>query len=119
MTGYVFRTGRLYRSGNVKDEPPERYHELFIDTVSEVVAPLLFEERYGRRCYGVLCVDGTEPDQFDVETDEVLTTLSKHAAIAIAQANLIQEVRTSYDQILSEIRYSRDAITGGKLLHDG
>lgn len=119
MTGYVFRKRHLYRSGDVRREPPERYHVVFPDTVSEVVAPLLFEEQHEQRCYGVICVDGTRPNQFGVETDEILTTLSKHAAIAIAQAKLIHEVRTSYELILSEIRYTRDAIGAGNLLHDG
>lgn len=67
----------------------------------------------------MISVDGTRRDQFDVETDEILTTLSKHAAIAIAQAKLIQEVRTSYELILSEIRHTRDALGAGTLLHDG
>lgn len=122
MTGFAFRKQRLYRSANVRREKPGLYYSIFPDTVSKVVVPLLFNERRVDatfKCYGVLSVDGTEENQFGIETEEALTALAKHAAIAIAQSRLIQEVQSSYEQLLSEIRYARDAIGAGNLLHDG
>jgi signal transduction histidine kinase len=123
MTGYVFRKRRLRRSGDVRKDPPSLYYSIFPDTVSKLVVPILFKnEVVGQnkeRCYGVLCVDGTEVSQFGVETEEILSSLAKYAAIAIEQTKLIHEVQFSYQQILSEIRYARDAIGAGNLLHDG
>lgn len=121
MTGFAFRKQKPYRSGDVRKEPPGLYHSIFPDTISKVVVPLLFRRRQGAvsDCYGVISIDGASVNQFGPEVEETLQSLAKHAAIAIAQTKLVHEVQVSYEQLLSEVRYARDALGAGNYLHDG
>jgi signal transduction histidine kinase len=118
MTGHVFRKRRPLLSANVKNEP-QFYYSLFPDAVSKIVVPLLYkEQRAKQECFGVLAVEGDHEAQFDLETQELLTTLARHASIALAQARHVHVVRSDYEQILKEFRFAQDAMGVRTILHD-
>jgi signal transduction histidine kinase len=120
MTGYVFRYQRPYRSGNAHKERSVLYYSIFKDTISKVVVPLLHQEQNGEQvCYGVLSIDGKEADQFGYDTVEILSTLARHASIAIAQVKHLYEVREDYDQLFREMRSAQYVRGVRNILHDG
>ena len=119
MTGYVFRTRMPYRSADVRQEPKERYHVIFPDTVSKSVVPLLGPEEPGKdNCYGVLAIDGREKNQFGADTQEMLMILGKQAAVSIEQSRRFSEVGTTYQNILTESRTAQEVLFVRNIVHD-
>jgi signal transduction histidine kinase len=87
ITGWVARTGKVARVGDVRKDP--RYIMLRDSIRSELAAPL--EERGEVR--GVINVDSDRVDAFSVEDQELLEALAGHATQAIHNTWLYQQVR--------------------------
>lgn len=118
MTGWVFTHKQPKRSGNVGSAPNDLYYGLFPDTVSKLVVPLLYQESSDVHCYGVLAVDGKDPDQFGVDMIATLTILAKHAAAAIGQVHLLDHIRIISDQLVNEVRPLKESLGVRDALHD-
>jgi len=87
ITGWVARTGKVARVGDVRADP--RYVMLREDVRSELAVPL--EERGEIR--GVINVDSNRLDAFSAQDQELLESLATHATRAIQNTWLYQQVR--------------------------
>lgn len=80
-----------------------RYVPLVPDVRSELVIPMLIKER----CIGVFDLESPELEAFTREHQELLTLLASHAAIAIENARLYEQVRTNEERIEKELRFAQ------------
>jgi signal transduction histidine kinase len=87
ITGWVARTGRPARVGNVRDDP--RYIEVRPEVRSELAVPL----EVNGEVRGVLNVDSDRSDAFGSEDQELLETLAAEAARAIHHTWLYEQLR--------------------------
>lgn len=89
ITRWVAEHGEPVRTGDVQSDP--RYLEADPRIRSELCVPL----QVGGRTIGALNVESAEPDAFDAEDEQLLTTLARGSAIAIDNARLVKELSTS------------------------
>jgi PAS domain S-box-containing protein len=96
MVGWVGRYSKTLIANDVSIEP--RYVNLFpgvIPTQSALCVPI----RAGREIIGVLDVQSPQLNAFDENNVMVLETLADQIAIAIKNARLFEEVRTSRERL--------------------
>ena len=86
---------------DVSQDP--RYIKLVEDVRSELAIPLLIKDR----CIGVIDLESPEPDAFTKRDAEILTLLASQAAVAIENANLYEEVRTTQARLEKEVRFAQ------------
>lgn len=79
ITGHVAVTSQPYFTGNADQDP--YYVRYFEDTLSEVAVPILGGQG---QTLGVINIDRSEPDAFDMEDCAHLTAIGQAAAVALA-----------------------------------
>lgn len=87
ITGWVARTGKPARVGDVRKDP--RYIMLRPNVCSELAVPL--EE--GEEVRGVINVDSDRPDAFSQQDQELLEILARHAVQAIHNTWIYEQMR--------------------------
>jgi len=87
ITGWVARTGKPARVGNVAED--RRYVLVRADVRSELAVPL----EVNGELRGVLNVDSDRPDAFTREDQELLESLAAQAAISIHHPWLYEQLR--------------------------
>ncbi len=87
ITGWVARTGKPARVGNVAEDP--RYFMLRREVRSELAVPL----EVGGEVRGVLNVDSDRPDAFSEQDQELLEGLAAQAASVIQNTWLYEQLR--------------------------
>lgn len=87
ITGWVAQNGESVRTGDVKSDP--RYACADDRTQSELCVPM----KVGGRVIGAVNVESYEPDAFDANDEVLLSTLAAQAAIAIENAQLLEELK--------------------------
>jgi sigma-B regulation protein RsbU (phosphoserine phosphatase) len=80
-----------------------RYIRLVEDARSELVIPLLLQDR----CIGVFDLESPELDAFRKRDAEILTLLASQAAVAIENARLYQTIRNNEARIEKELRFAQ------------
>ncbi len=80
-----------------------RYVNLVEDVKSELVVPLLVQDR----CLGVFDLESPELDAFSKADAEILTLLASQAAVAIENARLYQTIRANKARIEKELRFAQ------------
>jgi GAF domain-containing protein len=113
LTGHVALTGRPYLCSDTRFDP--NYYPLFDDVRCELVVPIIVENKV----WGLINLDGLEPDVFDESTLSTVALLAELAAFAIKlridqteqerlQRHLIQsEKRSRASRTRSTIRSRR------------
>ena len=86
---------------DVSQDP--RYINLVPDVRSELAIPMLVKDR----CIGVVDLESPELDAFTKRDVEILTLLTSHAAVAIENARLYEEVRATQDRLEKEVRFAQ------------
>jgi phosphoserine phosphatase RsbU/P len=103
-TGLVGYAALHKQSVNVPDvEADARYIKVVDDARSELVIPLLLQDR----CIGVFDLESPELDAFGKTHVEILTLLASQAAVAIENARLYQTIRANEDRLEKEIRFAQ------------
>jgi signal transduction histidine kinase len=87
ITGWVARTGKTARIGNVAADP--RYIMVKDNVRSELAVPL----EVGGEVRGVLNVDSERPDAFTNDDEQLLCDLARHAAQVIQNTWLYAQLR--------------------------
>jgi len=80
-----------------------RYIKLVDDARSELVIPLLLQDR----CIGVFDLESPELDAFTKSHVEILTLLASQAAVAIENARLYETIRANEVRLEKEIRFAQ------------
>jgi phosphoserine phosphatase RsbU/P len=81
----------------------DRYIKLVEDAKSELVIPLLLQDR----CIGVFDLESAELDAFKKSDVEVLTLLASGAAVAIENARLYETIQANERRIERELRFAQ------------
>jgi sigma-B regulation protein RsbU (phosphoserine phosphatase) len=81
----------------------ERYIKVVDDAKSELVIPLLLQDR----CIGVFDLESPELDAFSKSDIEILTLLASQAAVAIENARLYETIRANEVRLEKEIRFAQ------------
>ncbi len=80
-----------------------RYVKLVEDARSELVIPLLVQDR----CIGVFDLESPELDAFSKRHVEILTLLASQAAVAIENARLYETIRANEVRLDKEVRFAQ------------
>src|SRR3954469_23452967 len=89
---------------NVPDvSADERYIKVVDDARSELVIPLLLQDR----CIGVFDLESPELDAFTKSDVEILTLLASQAAVAIENARLYETISANEVRLEKEIRFAQ------------
>jgi sigma-B regulation protein RsbU (phosphoserine phosphatase) len=80
-----------------------RYIKVVEDVRSELVIPLLVKDR----CIGVFDLESPEIGAFTKAHIDLLTPLASHAAIAIENARLYEEIRSNEARLEKELRFAQ------------
>ena len=99
ITGTAAGERRVLRINDVSEDPRYIPCETGVDARSEIVVPLLIQERL----IGVLDLESTERHAFSSEHERMLTTLGSFIAIALENARLYEETRESERRLRSEL----------------
>jgi phosphoserine phosphatase RsbU/P len=101
LVGYAALHKEAVLVSDVSKDP--RYIRLVEDVKSELVVPLLLQDR----CIGVFDLESPELDAFKKGDAEVLTLLANQAAVAIENARLYQTIRANKARIEKELRFAQ------------
>jgi len=97
LTGHVALTGKPYLCPDTRVDP--NYFPLFDNVRCEIVVPIIVEERV----WGLINLDGLEPDCFDEATLSTITLLAELASFAIKlRLDLTEQERLQRHLIQSE-----------------
>ncbi|HVN16264.1 MAG TPA: GAF domain-containing protein, partial [Anaerolineales bacterium] len=111
VTGWVAAHRRPLRVDDVSEEP--RYIQISANTASELAVPLI----YRNELLGVLNVESEQPGAYTDNDEEMLGTLGGSLAAVIANARLLEQIRTQAErerllyEVTSKIRRSTDIQT--------
>jgi sigma-B regulation protein RsbU (phosphoserine phosphatase) len=86
---------------DVSSDP--RYIKLVPDVRSELAIPMLLKDR----CIGVIDLESPELDAFSKRDVEILTLLASQVAVAIENAQLYEEIRTTQLRLEKEVRFAQ------------
>jgi signal transduction histidine kinase len=86
LMGHVLNTGQPHVSGNVHEE--EHYVTASFATHSQMTLPIIHKQEF----IGVIAIESNRFDAFDIELVEMANRAANHAAAAIANALLYQQV---------------------------
>jgi sigma-B regulation protein RsbU (phosphoserine phosphatase) len=84
-------------------EADPRYIKVVEDARSELVIPLLLQDR----CIGVFDLESPELDAFNKGHVEILTLLASQAAVAIDNARLYETIRANEVRLEKEVRFAQ------------
>jgi sigma-B regulation protein RsbU (phosphoserine phosphatase) len=101
ITGYAALHREPVLVADVSKDP--RYIAVVPDVRSELAIPLLRKDR----CIGVFDLESPELDAFSKRDVEILTLLASQAAVAIENARLYEEVRSSEARMEKELRFAQ------------
>jgi sigma-B regulation protein RsbU (phosphoserine phosphatase) len=101
LVGYAALHKETVLVPDVAKDP--RYIKLVEDARSELVIPLLLQDR----CIGVFDLESPELDAFKKSDAEILTLLASQAAVAIENARLYQTIRANEARIEKELRFAQ------------
>ena len=101
LIGWAAQHRQVVRVNDVSQDP--RYIAAVEDVRSELVIPLLIKDR----CIGVFDLESPELEAFTKEHAEMLTLLASHAAVAIENARLYDEIRHNELRMERELRIAR------------
>ena len=97
LTGHVALTGKPYLCGDTRVDP--NYYPLFDNVRCELIVPIIVEERV----WGLINLDGLEPDAFDDSTLSTVALLAELASFAIKlRLDLTEQERLQRHLIQSE-----------------
>lgn len=97
LTGHVALTGKPYLCSDTRVDP--NYHPLFDNVLCELIVPIIVEERV----WGLINLDGLEPDSFDDSTLSTIGLLAELASFAIKlRLDLTEQERLQRHLIQSE-----------------
>ena len=99
ITGTAAATRTAIRVPDVKLEPRYIHCETSHGVRSELVIPLLLQDRL----IGLLDLESTEPHAFTQEHERLLSALSAFIAIALENSRLYQEARQNEQRLLAEL----------------
>lgn len=80
--------------------------DLPLETWSVLAAPIIHEGQIS----GVLCLEDTKPQGFSETHIRCVSMLAEHAAIAMTNAQLYQQIRTGRDQLQAILDSSHEAV---------
>ena len=101
LVGYAALHKEAVLVSDVSQDP--RYIKLVPDVRSELAIPLLLKDR----CIGVLDLESPALGAFTKRDVEILTLLASQAAVAIENARLYEEVRTTQERLEKEVRFAQ------------
>jgi sigma-B regulation protein RsbU (phosphoserine phosphatase) len=101
LVGYAALHREVVLAPDVSKDP--RYIKLVPDVRSELAIPLLIQDR----CIGVVDLESPELDAFAKRDVEILTLLASQAAVAIENARLYEEVRSTRERLEREVRFAQ------------
>jgi signal transduction histidine kinase len=97
LTGYVALTGKPYLCIDTRTDP--NYYSLFDNVRSELVMPIIVEDKV----WGMINLDGLEPNAFDDSTQSAVGLLAELASFAIKlRIDLTEQERLQRHLIQSE-----------------
>jgi len=97
LTGQVALTGKPYLCPDTQSDPT--YYELFDNVRCELIVPIIVEDKV----WGLINLDGAEPDSFDDSTLSTVALLAELAAFAIKlRIDLTEQERLQRHLIQSE-----------------
>ncbi|MBK7918964.1 MAG: GAF domain-containing protein [Chloroflexi bacterium] len=89
LIGHVLATGEPHVTGNVHAEPNFVAHAY--DTLSQITLPIIHQQKL----IGVAAIESSELNTFNNGQMETAVRLTNHAAVAIANALLYQQVKAA------------------------
>jgi sigma-B regulation protein RsbU (phosphoserine phosphatase) len=101
LVGYAALHREVVLVPDVSQDP--RYIKLVPDVQSQLAIPLLIKDR----CIGVVDLESPELDAFSKRDVEILTLLASQAAVAIENARLYEEVRSTQERLEKEVRFAQ------------
>lgn len=112
IAAWVLRQGRPRLVGDTKRDA--EYHEWHYTVRSEIAVPLVF--RY--EAIGVIDIQSTKPDDFDILSQEALCAVAHNAAVAIANARLSEDLKKAQMTLSKALETAaiEEAVAG--LTHD-
>ncbi len=97
LVARVARTGLGILVNDVTTEPDFLAHPLLPDTKSEIVVPLLV----GRQVLGVLDMQSSQQDAFNIDDLNIFTTLASQVAISLQNARQYEQTQMALDELSS------------------
>jgi sigma-B regulation protein RsbU (phosphoserine phosphatase) len=104
ITGTAAAERRTVRVNDVVNDPRHVICELGLNTGSELVIPLLLQDRL----IGVLDLESTEKNAFTEEHERMLATLSAFIAVALENARLYEEARENELRLQDDLNTARE-----------
>ncbi len=101
LVGYAALHREVVLVPDVSQDP--RYINLVPDVRSELAIPLLLKDR----CIGVVDLESPQLNAFTKRDVEILTLLASQAAVAIENARLYDEVRSTQERLEKEVRFAQ------------
>jgi phosphoserine phosphatase RsbU/P len=101
LVGYAALHREPVLVSDVSQDP--RYIRVVPDVRSELAIPMLLKDRV----IGVFDLESPELDAFTKRDVEILTLLASQAAVAIENARLYDEVRTTQERLEKEVRFAQ------------
>lgn len=113
MNGRAVLEKRPQLAPNVTLETARFRHPLLPDTGSEMALPLLFKDR----ALGTLNVHSAEPGAFAEEDLTALQSLADQIAVAIHNAQLLNQLETASNELLRSKTFEAIATATGEAIH--
>src|SRR6266478_3471431 len=104
ITGTAAGQRQTIRVNDVHADPRYVHCELGIDTRSELVVPLLLQDRL----IGVLDLESSVPHAFTEEHERTLATLGSYVAIALENARLYEDARVNERRLQDDLDTARE-----------
>ncbi|HEY2547715.1 MAG TPA: GAF domain-containing SpoIIE family protein phosphatase [Candidatus Acidoferrum sp.] len=104
LTGAAAAERRAVRVDDVLADARYIQCETSVDTRSELVVPLLLQDRL----IGVLDLESTEPGAFTLENERMLATLGSYIAVALENARLYEEARENEFRLQDDLNTARE-----------
>ncbi len=104
ITGTAAAERRSVRVNDVVNDPRHVSCELGLNTGSELVIPLLLQDRL----IGVLDLESTEKNAFTEQHERMLATLGSYIAVALENARLYEEARENQHRLQEDLNTARE-----------
>lgn len=104
ITGAAAAERRALRVNDVLSDPRHVSCELGLNTGSELVIPLLLQDRL----IGVLDLESTEKNAFTEQHERMLATLASYIAVALENARLYEEARENQLRLQDDLNTARE-----------